>query len=278
MPIDSVKMWLPDGEYYKEETPKDTIYLHHTAGNYRPDWTISGWDKDRTKTGQRIRVSTAYVIGNISLDGKDKSFDGKIFEAFDPKYWSYHLGVKTKNNTILNQKSIGIEICNFGDLTLSNSGEFFTYTNTKVPASQVIELNTEFRKNKYYHKYTEKQIESLRKLILDLSRIFSIDINKGLKSSIKKSIMVMDESLDILGKQKWLNKNGFTDYSGRKLVEDGIIGTSTKEAISKYKKCPFEMDEDALSGLPGIWTHTNVRQDKNDCSPQPMLIEMINSL
>lgn len=47
----------------------------------------------------------------------------------------------------------------------------------------------------------------------------------------------------------------------------------------------FDVNKDALSGKPGIWTHTSVRGknkygnwDKLDCHPQPNLIEMLKSL
>lgn len=40
----------------------------------------------------------------------------------------------------------------------------------------------------------------------------------------------------------------------------------------------FEMQTSALSGKPGLWTHTNYRRDKTDCSPQANLIEMVLSL
>jgi N-acetyl-anhydromuramyl-L-alanine amidase AmpD len=48
-------------------------------------------------------------------------------------------------------------------------------------------------------------------------------------------------------------------------------GVSPKEA--------FSFNEDAYWGrTTGLWTHTNVRSDKLDCSPQPILIEMLKSL
>ena len=40
----------------------------------------------------------------------------------------------------------------------------------------------------------------------------------------------------------------------------------------------FLLNNDALAGKPGVWTHTNVRKDKFDCSPQDNLIAMIKSL
>lgn len=48
-------------------------------------------------------------------------------------------------------------------------------------------------------------------------------------------------------------------------------GVTPKEA--------FSFNEDAYWGrTTGLWTHTNVRSDKSDCSPQPILIEMLKSL
>lgn len=40
----------------------------------------------------------------------------------------------------------------------------------------------------------------------------------------------------------------------------------------------FELQSSALAGKPGLWTHTNYRRDKLDCSPQPDLVQMIMEL
>ena len=40
----------------------------------------------------------------------------------------------------------------------------------------------------------------------------------------------------------------------------------------------FELDMRAFEGEPGIWTHTSVRTDKTDCSPQPNLIKMLKEI
>jgi peptidoglycan hydrolase-like protein with peptidoglycan-binding domain len=141
--IDGLKIYdnlLTDEEYYKEEISKNTLWLHHTAGGSRPDWTIGGWEKDFQKDengnaeldsfGKQIpvRVGTQYVIGRRSSSSDDKSWDGKILRAFDDKYWAYHLGI-SRNSRMLNSRSIGIEICNYGPLTLNNNGVFFNYVN-----------------------------------------------------------------------------------------------------------------------------------------------------
>ncbi len=173
---------LEDGEYYKEIVEKDTIYLHATAGSHRPDWTIDGWEFDKTKTGGKLAVGTAYVIGGISTTDQNADFDGVIYRAFDDKFWAHHLGLSAMNNKILNQKSIGIEICNYGPLIKSKEGIFFNYVKKPVPANMVIELETPFRQYKYWQKYTDKQLISLKALILDIAaRHPKIDIKGGLK-------------------------------------------------------------------------------------------------
>ena len=193
-------------------------------------------------------------------------------------YWAHHLGVKSKNNTFLNQKSVSIELCNYGPLTKTKDGRFFTYVRSEVPTDFVTELDTPFRGHKYYHSYTESQIESLRSLIIHLSDKFEIDISKGLKKEIAKSALKVPRNFTMREKQLWLNKNGFTDSRGRKLIEDGINGDSTKEAEMKVGVSPFELNNLAIEGYPGIWSHSNVRIDKTDIFPQPEIIGMLKSL
>lgn len=40
----------------------------------------------------------------------------------------------------------------------------------------------------------------------------------------------------------------------------------------------FEVNKFALQGAPGLWSHTNMRPDKFDITPQPAIIEMLASL
>lgn len=172
---------LEDGEYYKDILKKDTIYLHHTAGSHRPDYTIDGWERDMNKSGGQLAVATAYVIGGISTTDKNAAYDGSIYRAFEDKYWAHHLGCKTDNNKLLNQKSVGIEVCNYGPLTKTKDGTFLNYVNKPVPADMVGTLIKPFKGFTYYHKYTDKQILSLKELIIDISKRHLIDIKKGLK-------------------------------------------------------------------------------------------------
>jgi N-acetyl-anhydromuramyl-L-alanine amidase AmpD len=174
---------LEDDEYIKKETKKSTIWLHHTAGGSRPDWTIGGWEKDyqtdKDGNSKPVKVGTHFVIGRSSSSKDDKKWDGKILKAIDDKYWAYHLGI-TKKSEELNSKSISIEICNYGPLTKGKDGKFYNYVNKPVNEDDVCELETEFRGYKYWEKYTDVQIESLRKLILYLSNRWGIEVEKGI--------------------------------------------------------------------------------------------------
>jgi hypothetical protein len=269
---------LSNTEYFQSKTIKDTIYLHHTAGSHRPDWTIDAWNRDRTSSGNKVKVATSYVIGGISTRDGNRDFNGKIYQAFEPIYWAHHLGLKTKNNTFLNQKSIAIEICNYGPLTKTSDGRFFTYVKSEIPEKYVTKLDKPFRGSLYYHSYTPEQIEALGLLISDLSKKFDIDLKKGLKKEIERSELLIPGDLTLKQRQSWLNKNGFTDKSGKMLVEDGVYGIKTKEAESKIGFNPFELNQNALDGYPGIWSHSNVRIDKSDVFPQPELINLLKSI
>ena len=126
---------LKDTQYFKEKTLKTQIVIHHTAGGGNAENVIHGWDFNPE------RVATAFVI-----DSK-----GEVFKAFEPEFWAYHLGLKTSQNLSLNKGSIGIELCNWGQLI------------------------KKFRGFEFYHKYNDLQIESLRKLILELTAKFAIN-------------------------------------------------------------------------------------------------------
>lgn len=276
LPIKSVPLNL--GEYGTEKIKKDTIYLHHTAGSHRPDWTVAGWNSDRTKSGGKLRVATSYVVGGISTTDGNTEWDGVIVRCFPDDMWAHHLGLEAANNEALNKKSIGIEVCNYGPLKLSNDGKYYNYVNRPVPASQVIELSKPFKGYKYYHKYTDKQLESLRMLLIDLGRRFGIDLKAGLRKYLVNEGLILPSGLSIIDQQKWLNAKGFVGKDGKPLKEDGDNGPNTQFAASCVGQNPFDVNKEALNGLPGVWTHVNVRSDKFDCSPQPNLIAMIKSL
>lgn len=228
--IDLTEYHLRSNEYYKEVVEKDTIYLHHTAGGSRPDYVIDGWERDNNRRGGVLRVGTAFLIGGATNGSPE--FDGKIYTAFNERYWAHHLGLRLGkdakySNKYLNQKSIGIEICNYGFLEKIDDEFYFDAGRIKifVPSDEVIELDEPWRNKRYFHKYSEKQIESLRLLLIELIEKYDINIQHE----------VFDRSF-------------------------------------------FDFNQDSIDGVPGLWTHSNCRIDKTDCSPQHILIDMLNTL
>ncbi|MNK18855.1 N-acetylmuramoyl-L-alanine amidase [compost metagenome] len=166
---------LRESEYLKEATTKTQIVLHHTAGNSSGVNVVKDWDTDA-----RGRIATCVVI---SGKGAANSPDGEIVQCFSSKFWAYHLGVKKEvfeaynlPQKNLDKLSIGIEICNWGQLTLKN-GKYYNYVNREVPASEVTTLDTPYKGYKYFHKYSDAQIESVRQLLTYWKDLYNINLS-----------------------------------------------------------------------------------------------------
>jgi len=281
--MDIKKIYLPDDEYFPEKTEKKSIVLHHTAGSHRPDWVVSAWDRDKTKGGKSLRVATHFVVGGKSTRDGNTEWDGVIVEAFDLRYRAHHLGTKNTNNSLLNKQSIGIEICNYGPLTKTQDGEFFTYVNSKVPEKDVVDLGKNWRGFRYYQNYTDKQIESVKYIIETVSKKYSIDVCKGI-NELFEDYNESIQTMTVIEQQVFLNSKGYLGMNGKPLSEDGVSGRNTNYALRLYtdakrgKWKPFEYQPLANEGAEGIWSHTNFRKDKFDVYPHPKLIEMLQSL
>jgi hypothetical protein len=169
-----VKYPFPENQYIKEDTQKTQIYLHHTAGNPNGVGVFDYWK------GTSEKIATCVTISGKSKNGSWK--DGQIIQGFSSKYWAYHLGLKSstfKNAGVpfrwLDKTSIGIEICNWGQLTKTARG-WETYVGTLVPEDEIIELPTRFKGFKFFHNYTDAQIESVRQLLVYWNGIWEIPI------------------------------------------------------------------------------------------------------
>jgi hypothetical protein len=88
----------------------------------------------------------------------------------------------------------------------------------------------------------------------------------------------MPNGLSVLQQQQWLNHCGFVGKNGKHLSEDGSWGENSAYAVQSIGRSAFEFNPLTLTGYPGVWTHSNIRTDKSDCSPQPNLITMLMSL
>lgn len=166
-----IQVAFPESQYLKEESPKRQIYLHHTAGRSNGVNTFKYW----ASTPERVATCVA-----ISGPG---SVDGQIVQGFSSKFWAYHLGVKRSvfaahgvPYTNLDKISIGIEICNWGQLSFQD-GKFYNYVGGEVPEAEVTELSKPFKGWKYFHKYSDAQIESTRQLLELWNQRYGIPLN-----------------------------------------------------------------------------------------------------
>ena len=167
-----VQARLDSDQFFAEEAKKTQIYLHHTAGGGNAVAVSRYWNSNDT------RIATAFVIGE----------NGDIVQCFSSKHWAWHLGIDsedfTKNGAKyqnLNKLSVGIEVCNWGPLKLRN-GKYYNYVNGVVKPENVTTLETPFKGTKYWYKYSDAQIESLRQLVEYLCETY--DIPKTYRSEI----------------------------------------------------------------------------------------------
>ena len=166
--------FLDKDEYLKGPTKKEYLFLHHTAGGHNPYQVVTMWNNDT-----RGRIGTEFVLGGQSVFNGDTTHDGKIVQSFPEGAYGWHLG--DNGSEYMHSHSVGIEVCNFGPI---KDGK--TYTGGKANPLQVVELNQVFRGHKTWHRYSDRQIEVLKSLILYIANRDNIDIHTGLISEIKK--------------------------------------------------------------------------------------------
>ena len=166
--------FLPEGQYKEGPINPEYLFLHHTAGWNNPFRTIDHWGRD-----SRGSVATEFVLGGQSVKGDDETYDGDVVQSFQEGNYGWHLG---KNGSqYMHKNSVGIEVNSFGYI---KDGK--TYAGTRVHESQITTLETPFKGYKTWHKYSNKQIESLRLLILHIGDRDGIDIRAGLPALIKE--------------------------------------------------------------------------------------------
>ena len=209
---------LNAGQFIAENCVKTQIVLHHTGGSGNPFNTVHGWNTDK-----QGRVGTAIAIAGR----EDRTFaykDGQAFEVFPIRQWAWATNARSEtiNHRIaMEKRTIGIELCNYGQLVQRN-GKFFAVDSlVEIPSSQVVDLGWLWRGSRFYHAYTPAQLRTLQEVLRFLGRQFNINL--------------------------------------------------------KYNNL-FQLDSRALKGENGVWGHCNFRLDKSDVSPQPQLIQALQTL
>lgn len=166
-----IQVDFPDDQYYKTQTAKNQIVIHHTVSGQGVNGDIAWW---RSTTA---RIATHIIIG----------WDGKIYQCYSSKYWGHHLGIHASNNKALNKASIGIEIDAWGGL-IKHKGHWYPakwddvlkkmLPNTKIlPIKKVTEYPDGFRGFYGFESYTPEQIEAVRQLLVFWNKTYNIPLD-----------------------------------------------------------------------------------------------------
>ncbi len=128
----------------------DTIIMHYTAGPLKPSVN--------TLTNPRVKASAHVVIDR----------DGSITQLVPFNVIAWHAGKSSYGGRKgFNKYSIGIEIVNSGPLTKSGN-VYRSWFGSAYNPSEVIEaIHRNQTRPKYWHVYTEEQIQ----VVKDLSRL-----------------------------------------------------------------------------------------------------------
>jgi hypothetical protein len=228
--------WIPN--YYPGPFNKRWLVFHHTAGWDNPKATVDFWSNDSNS------VATEFVVGGVHISGRDNGHDGVTVQCMPKGAYAWHL---TIGNTPLHRESIGVEICSMGGLTkggyykiingknawvAGQANSYYTAYGNVVSESQVYDLGWTYRFHRYFHKYSDKQIEQCQIIAEHCRDEYGMNVKAGLAEHIRK-----------YGVEKAFGY--ILDYANR---------------------------------VPGIYTHGNVFQGKNDIYPDPRMIDMILSL
>lgn len=136
------------------------MVLHFTAG-FSADSAITFWKSN--KNG----VSTPYII----------DLDGTVYQTYDPRYWSYHLGIPKVSHDN-DKRAIAIEIVNIGPLRLKE-GKLYCWPNNfgRVFCDESETgkyINSSYRGFDYYARFTDAQAVAIPELVSRTCDAFSI--------------------------------------------------------------------------------------------------------
>jgi hypothetical protein len=228
--------WVPN--YYPGPVPKRWLMFHHTAGWDNAKATVDFWSNDNNSIG------TEFVVGGLHITGKDNGNDGMTVRCIPKGGYAWHAST---GNTPLHRESVGVEICSMGGLTkggyyklvngknvwvAGKANTYYTAYGNPMSDSEVFDLGWTYRYHRYFHKYSDKQIDECKVISEYCRDEHGVDIKAGLADLIRK--------------------NGVEKAFGYVL--------------------------DYANKVPGIYTHGNVFEGKNDAYPDPRFIDMIMSL
>lgn len=167
-----VQVPYDSSNYIKATYPKDQIVLHHTVSNGSAIAVSDYWKR----LGKRI--GTCIVV--------DK--EGIIHQLFSSRYYAGHIGNVSDEMQEFNlpyrscsKTSIGVELVNMGGLTKKEDGKLYNAYGG-VFNGEFVHYPNGYRGYKYFAKYTNEQIESLRRILIywcnryDIPKTYNDDI------------------------------------------------------------------------------------------------------
>jgi len=160
---------FPVNKYFKQSYEKTQIVLHHTVSGEGVSGDITHWIKNKFKIG------TCVIVGRR----------GDINQIFSSKYWAYHLGVPGSTYRKFgipykrhDMNSIGVEIDSYGGLKWNvDKKRWETVYGNPINSSNVVEYPEGYRGYYAFERYTAKQIESTRQLIVYWSKRYNIPLH-----------------------------------------------------------------------------------------------------
>jgi LysM repeat protein len=164
--IDTETMKLKPRNYFQDIYHKDCIILHFTAGS-------TAKSAYNTFNKPKSHIATPFILDT----------DGKIYQTYDPKYWSYHIGIregmdKTHQN---DKRSIAIEIVNVGPLKQDKNNPnqlnwWLNNYNKKWCAKNETDMyvHKKCRDREFFATFKNKQYKALAQLIKFLKTKYDI--------------------------------------------------------------------------------------------------------
>ncbi len=146
----------------KNKTPMegyDNIIIHYTAGY------------DALSSAKYLANDTTNVSAHVVI-----SRDGKIYQMVDFGTQAWHTGrSQFKSKLHLNRYSIGIELENYGPLTI-HEGKYITCFNKEVPEEEVVEMMHPLtRQNCFWQIFPQEQLYKLKELCKLLMKTYKCD-------------------------------------------------------------------------------------------------------
>ncbi len=216
-----------DMEYYSDIHKKDKIIIMSSATSAHPLSYIGKIEAQRVLLKNKS-IGTAFCIGGKLesywlYEGKSHNINetnGSIYKFFNEENWASFIRTGQPNDYSINSSAIGITLCNMGGLILSKTGVMLNSMGLPVSDKDVFDLGRTWKGYRYFHAYTDEQLNVLYELIRWIISKYSLKISRG----IYGQPLWFDTSRDALNNKSGIwNGNNYSDsidiYPHPQLIE-----------------------------------------------------------